>query len=245
MRCTYFFSSSLVHFLFPRVLAAIDYFIAKIMMLLRKLNCLQTGVLLLFTATTLYSCSNARNGAPGGIEMPERTMLPDNHVPNIGEGTEEGSLELIPPALPFATQYGSLPVSGSRQPFVFISLPDSASDAKVAALINRYHFLANSLVDQWAGQKTGILLDLRSTGEHVRNASFLTRNTHATFPVVLLWDEAAATRVTGYFRIMETVPGMQPATSSLVNDSTLSLLPFVSTPVRQQLTAAPVGSCFR
>jgi hypothetical protein len=215
------------------------------MMLLRKHNYLQKGVWAFVLGTLLYSCSNARNTTPGGREMPARSMLPDNHILDLGEGTDQIPLAITSTGFPFATQYLDLPVAGGAQKFVFLSLPDSSSDIKVAALIDNYRLLATTLIDQWAAQKTGILLDLRSSGEHIKKAGFVVRNSRASFPVVLVWDDAATTRAAGYCRIMEIVPGMQPADQSLMSDSTLQLLPATGPYARPQLTGSPVGNCFQ
>lgn len=214
-------------------------------MLLRKNNYLQNGVWAFVLGTLLYGCSNARNEAPGGREMAPRSMLPDNHIFDLGEEIEQVPTGITQTAFPFATQYLELPVAGSNRKFIFLSLPDSSSDARVADLIDNYRLLATTLIDQWATRNTGIMLDLRGGGVHTQKASFLVSSASMAFPVVLLWDDAATTRVANYLRVIETVPGMLPADQSLISDSTIQLLPVSRPYTRPLLTDGPVGNCFQ
>ncbi|RFS26605.1 hypothetical protein DVR12_02120 [Chitinophaga silvatica] len=187
---------------------------------------LLAGAIALFCSATLMSCLPGRKHAPGGVAgLPERPKLPDNEYPTAGtmhlpEGFETGNA-----AFPFAVNYITLPVKGESKEFVFISLPNNYSDSLAGKLANNYQNIAGTLIDQWAGRNTGIMVDLRTNGKKSAKADFIVNSAKGSFPVILVWDATSIERLPLYVSMLKSVPGIQVPDSVVVNDTDLQILP--------------------
>lgn len=213
-------------------------------MLLRKNHYLLKGIFILGCMASAYGCNDMRNNAPGGRDMPDRPRLPDNHCPDLGEsGASVGSSNAFT-AFPFQTSLLASTVAGRDQPFAFIALPTTAYDSIASDLIDNYRLVANTLISKWAEKNTGIVLDLRSTGENTRKADYLINTGSQSFPVVIVWDDAAEDRAARYFKVMGTVPGAQTPGEALVSDSFLNLLPSFDANKRDKLEDMKIGKYF-
>lgn len=213
-------------------------------MLLRKNHYLLKGIFVLWCMASAYGCNDMRNNAPGGRDMPERPRLPDDHCPNLGEsGPSEANSNAFT-MFPFQASLLESTVAGKNQPFAFIALPTTAYDSIASDLIDHYRLVANTLISKWAEKNTGIVLDLRSSGENTHKADYLINTGSQTFPVVIVWDDAAEDRAARYFKVMETVPGVQAPGEALVSDSLLNLLPSRDANKRDKLEDMKIGKYF-
>ncbi|MBC9931850.1 hypothetical protein [Chitinophaga qingshengii] len=211
-------------------------------MLFRKKDCGLGGIAVLL-CTLLYGCG-ARHTAPGGKEMPDRSMLPDHHILNLGEDQQADQWKDDAAGFPFVPRYMEWQLNGRQAKFVVLSLPDMADDQKVDELINRYQIAAPVLIGQWASRQTGILLDLRNNGNHTHKAEFLVQAGETSFPAVLVWDDATTERANRYIQWIETLPLVLHASRPLLNDSLLLQLPATGLPDRQLLQDPPAKRCF-
>lgn len=213
-------------------------------MLLRKNHYLLKGIFVLMCVTSAYGCNDLRRTAPGGREMSERPRLPDNHCPDLGESGPSSGNSAAFTVFPFQASLLESTVAGRHQPFAFIALPTTAYDSIASDLIDNYRLVANTLISKWAEKNTGIVLDLRSTGANTRKADYLINTGSQTFPVVIVWDDAAEDRAARYFKVMETVPGVQAPREALVSDSLLNLLPSFNVNKRDKLEDMKIGKYF-
>lgn len=211
-------------------------------MLLRKNYCRRGGLCLLLYAL-LCSCGS-RNTAPGGREMPDRSMLPDHHILDLGEDRDQSRLPGTLAGFPFTPRYFECRTDSGAAKFLTLSLPDNAADQQVNALIDRYQLLAPALIDQWAACQTGIVIDLRNNGSHAQKEAFQVQAATTTFPVVIVWDEITAGRADRYLQWLSAVEYVRKADGLLVNDNLLQQLPAAGMPDRQLLQDIPGKDCF-
>ncbi|QJB32713.1 hypothetical protein HF329_15850 [Chitinophaga oryzae] len=212
-------------------------------MLLRK-NCCRRGGLYLLLYALLCSCGS-RNTAPGGRDMPDRTMLPDHHIPDLGEDRDENRLPGTVEVFPFTPRYFEWQTNGSPAKFMALSLPDATADQEAVTLVDRYQLLAPMLIHQWASRRTGIVIDLRNNGDDAQQAAYRVQASTDVFPVILVWDDSTASRADRYMQWITSMEYIQKAEDLPVNDSLLLQLPSAGMPDRQLLQDVPVKNCLR
>lgn len=198
---------------------------------------------LLLCSTILFSCTESRKKAPGGHDMPDRSQLPDNHILNLGEDIPVDNLSAG--IFPFTTTTVTLEIEEQKVKFTAVALRDAAADEKAITLVEQYRPLATSFIKQWASLQTGVLIDLRSTGQHTRSSDFIVNAAGKSFPVVFIWDDAATARLNEYTNILQQIPGIQTATARFTNDSVFVQLPAIKTAERSTLQDIQVQHCFR
>ncbi|SEW35369.1 hypothetical protein [Chitinophaga arvensicola] len=213
-------------------------------MLLRKNYCLLKGIFVLLCMASAYGCNDLRNTAPGGRELPERSKLPDNHFPDLGGDAEFAGKTNSVVAFPFQTSLLTATTAGREQAFTCINLPNTAYDTIAANLIDHYRLLAGTLISRWAEKNTGVVLDLRSNGTNIKQTSYLVSTGAKSFPVVIVWDEAAEDRAARYLKVMEIVPGIQAQGEALVSDNFPDLLPSSEKNKRDKLEDMQPGKYF-
>lgn len=176
--------------------------------------------------------------------MPARSMLPDQHILDLGEDRDENHLPGTLAGFPFTPRYFEWQADGRPAKFLALSLPDVSADQQANELINRYQLLAPALIHQWAPRHTGIVIDLRNNGGHAQKATYQVQAATAVFPVVLVWDDSTASRADRYIQWIASMEAyVQKTDGLLVNDSLLLQLPATGIPDRQLLQDIPVKDC--
>ncbi len=109
------------------------------------------------------------------------------------------------------TSTESVMLQGRSANFVVLPLPSAEYDAAIIALIQEYKPAALAVLTGWAMQQSrGVVLDLRSaTGQFDAEAQYILQKTGAfSIPVILRWNQAAATRARSFISLLDGVPGV-------------------------------------
>jgi hypothetical protein len=190
-------------------------------MLLRKKILFLQGLLAISIGAALFSsCGDIRPQTPGGKELPDRPTFPEDHMPILGkDGKEEAELS------GFAISYLDVPVSGNDEPFVVVQLPTLHHDTLANELLYKYQLLSGTLISQWAKKHTGVVLDLSTAREGLQKTDFRLAVNDAAFPLVLIWDKAAADRADIYANVIKKLPGVIVSEETVTPPSLFEMLP--------------------
>jgi hypothetical protein len=190
------------------------------MLLRKKILFLQGLLVMSIGAALLGSCGDIRPQTPGGKELPDRPTFPEDHMPILGKETN-GQTELSN----FAISYLDIPVSGNDEPFVVVQLPTLHHDTLANELLYKYQLLSGTLISQWAKKHTGVVLDLSTTKEGLQKTDFRLAINDAAFPLVLIWDKAAADRADIYANVIKKLPGIAVSEEVITPPSLFEILP--------------------
>lgn len=200
------------------------------------------GILFCFL---LAGCGAGRDLSPGGREMEPRELLDDQHVltladlqdyqATLDEGLRAGAsnsgfatAQQVAPVFPFTIHRLWLSSTGGSQAFLAVSLPDTLADAAATGMVLRYKTESSALLRRWAEAQTGVLLDLRSQDSNLHQQTFTVSSGRLQFPVILVWDDAGASRAGAYLQLLRDVPGTAAATTPELKAADLPALPGLS-----------------
>jgi hypothetical protein len=173
--------------------------------------------LLLLAPLFLYSCqTSAPSGSPRK-KMPEFTS--DNALEgpmpfqsnSARSGSEAFGARPGPEAFAFHTSNIDLESGGSMQGFIYVPLPDASNDSMAIALLHSYKTMALPMLSTWAAQQhQGVAIDLSShNGAPTHRTDYtLEKAGEFSIPVVIIWDQASAARVTELKSLVTELPGV-------------------------------------
>jgi hypothetical protein len=165
---------------------------------------LLTGLVCCFLIMFLFGCSGIP-GIPGipGASVPSRKKMPDF-------SDDDNDFEISAPfnnaaksqrneEFSFTASNVDLMMNGTMQGFVSIPLPDETTDSAAISLVNTVKPFAMMLLSSWAKQQRhGVLIDLsKHAGSQVYRTDYLLKKSGGfAIPVVVMWDQFSAGRVT-------------------------------------------------
>jgi hypothetical protein len=150
---------------------------------------------LFFLSVLFYSCQ------PGSPTSIPRKKMPDLTGDNSLEGPmpfQASARSTGPETFAFHTSNIDMEVGGSMQGFLYIPLPDASNDSLTITLLRSYKLVAMSLLKTWSAQQhQGVAIDFTSHDGSATHRSEYTLEKAGEFsiPVVIIWDQASASRV--------------------------------------------------
>jgi hypothetical protein len=172
------------------------------------------AVAMLFSGA-LVSCGAGPSAPPERKKFP---MFSDN-----GQAVDIPLYSLAAPdarsGLPFATGSVDLSTDQGASSYFSVSLPDPNYDSLALSLVNNYKPLALSLLSQWAKQRNGkgFIVDLRSSSNNASRQDYSIEFAGNTVPVVLLWDNSAASRAAAFLNSAQQIPGISVSLKKKAN----------------------------
>lgn len=201
---------------------------------------------------TLFACSPKRKSSPGSKQIWHRSQLPDHQILDLEEEFKNSQSVSQFADIPFSTSYVDINISATeKKSFVHVAIPDSQGDQKASGLIDSYWYFSKALVAGWATVNTGIIIDLCSNGEGKKTADFYINAGGSRFPLMIVWDDAAAERVKFYFHWLEIVPGVTAASNPILKGDYLLQLNNINSLINRSGFVAPsitlpqTAGCFR
>lgn len=142
----------------------------------------------------LIACQSGGSSKPARKKMPEFNSIAEwNNSLCAGHAYQAAYNE----GLPFNTGELNILSGGAIDSYVYIPVTDPGSDSLVMNLVNTYKPLAIPMLTAWARQEQkGVLIDFRTkpAQQYQSQAYQVERAGAFRFPVVFIWDGAAAPR---------------------------------------------------
>ncbi|HEY4289246.1 MAG TPA: hypothetical protein VGN00_19225 [Puia sp.] len=161
----------------------------------------------LLLTTLIHGCAPA--GSPA-----DRKKMPEFTSDNGLEGPmpfQSAASSPGPEAFAFHTSNIDLDMGGSLQGFVYVPLPDASNDSLAIALLRSYKLMALPLLNTWAAQQhQGVAIDFSGhNGAPTHRTDYiLEKDGGFSIPVVVIWDEASAPRLTQLKALTAELPGI-------------------------------------
>ena len=179
-----------------------------------KTSRLKVLIVVPLIAMGFYSCS------PGGDSLPARKKMPEFASNDGFEGAvpfSGNSNATAASTFAFKTGNIDLDVDGHNQNLVVVAMPDASTDSVALSLVNSVKPFALPMLSGWAKQQgRGVLIDLSShNGEEAYRADYvLQKPDDFSIPVVLMWDNASASRVVLLKEVLDDVPSISLSCTS-------------------------------
>ncbi|MEO6524419.1 MAG: hypothetical protein ABIN91_22235 [Mucilaginibacter sp.] len=165
------------------------------------------AIAMLLIAGTLFSCG-------GGATAPARKKMPEF---NSFDGIEGGAYGTTSGretqgSFAFAPTNVDMVFDGSLKEFVSIPLPNAANDSAAISLVNSIKPFAMPMIAAWARQqRNGVVLDLSNhTSANVHRTDYvMLKPNEYSIPVIVLWDQASAYRVSAIKNMVEDMPAFR------------------------------------
>lgn len=173
-----------------------------------------------FSITCLFLLAGLVGGCGGGDKKrPPRKQLPaltDEGAweGRYGRGLTQGDGSDFAGGQGKVYYYTKDTVIGG-QSFISLSMPDPAADSLAWVMVKSYEPFASGafLLMQQQGKK-GAVINLRSTGEEARRASFVVKDMLGNaLSLTFLWDKGSSIRASGFINELKNVPAIQYTTA--------------------------------
>jgi hypothetical protein len=168
-----------------------------------------------FWALSVLLAVLALTGCVPGTSTSPRKKMPEFNESQLQEGpmpfNYRGNIATGNSDFRFVTNNVDMEIDGNMQHFVSVALPDANNDPLAISLLESFKPLALPLLTAWAQQqRNGVVIDLSSHASFNTNRTnyAIKKNNDFSIPVVIVWDEASASRVALLRSMAEGLPSV-------------------------------------